>query len=80
MRATLAIASLLALAACDTNRTVGQNVDHDANATGRAVTGAAHATGNAVSGAANATGDALDRAGTSTRDTLDPRRQPTSGY
>ena len=72
----LALAALLALAACNPNRTVGQNVDHDANVTGSAVNRAANATGNAVSNAADATGRTLNNAGTATRDTLDPPRGP----
>ena len=76
MRAVLVVAALLGLAACNTNRTVGQNVDHDANATGNAINRAANATGNAVSNAADSTGRALNNAGTATRDTLDPPRGP----
>ena len=76
MRTKLALAALLALAGCNTNRTVGQNVDHDTSATGSAVNRAANATGNAVSNAASSTGHALDNAGTATRDALDPPRGP----
>ena len=65
MRAVLLVAALLGLAACNPNRTVGQNVDHDANATG-----------SALNRAADSTGRALNNAGTATRDTLDPPRGP----
>lgn len=72
----LATAALLSLAACDSNRTVGQNVNRDANTTGNAVSNAADSTGRGISNAADSTGRALDQAGTATRDTLDPPRGP----
>ena len=78
MRTGLVLAAIIGLAACSTDKTVGQNVGHDANATGNAINRGANATGNAIGNAADTTGRALNNAGTATRDTLDPPRVPAA--